>query len=318
MQGNSLFIGVDLGGTNVDMGIVNTSGQVCAKRIFPAEIEEGEKKLFDKIAFNIIELQKCLKGSDFIGGIGVGIAGLVNSKDGVLQKAFNLKGWLNVPVKDNLEKRTGYKVFVDNDANLAALGESMFGAGKGVENLLTVTLGSGVGGGLILNGRIFHGKDDGAGEIGHTIIDRNGPLCTCGRRGCVEAFVGKHAIIRSVREKFDKYEDSILKKYDLNKLSPKDVSSAALMGDKLSIDVMTRAGEALGVGAANAANLLGLERIVIGGGLANAGDLILKPAREKLKEIALKPQSVEIVRAALGEDAGFIGAAALAIMKMKN
>ena len=194
----------------------------------------------------------------------------------------------------------------------------MFGAGKGVENLLTVTLGSGVGGGLILNGRIFHGKDDGAGEIGHTIIDRNGPLCTCGRRGCVEAFVGKHAIIRSVREKLDKYKDSILKKYDLNKLSPKDVSSAALMGDKLSIVVMTRAGEALGVGAANAANLLGLERIVIGGGLANAGDLILKPAREKLKEIALKPQSVEIVRAALGEDAGFIGAAALAIMKMKH
>ncbi|HPG38160.1 MAG TPA: ROK family protein [bacterium] len=315
VQKQAAWIGMDLGGTNIKFGLVLANGTIHLQKKLDSEIPFGYKYVFDKIAGYTRELIHAA-GSDFVvKGFGIGVPGLIDIKNQMLVEASNFPGWKNVKIGYELEKRLDFKVSVDNDANLAALGEYKFGAGRGVTEMLMVTLGSGVGSGLILNGAIYHGSRSAAGEFGHTIIQKDGPLCACGRRGCVEAFVGKYGIQRRIKELLVDYPRSILREIEPHNITPEDIYNAAVKGDKTALLLFQEVGESLGVGLGNVANLLNLERVVIGGGISNAGELIFKPARETLAQIAFKTnfETITLVPAHLGENAGLVGSACLAM-----
>jgi len=315
MNQNSLFMGVDLGGTFIKFGLISNDGRILQEHQIPTKIEDGVQLVLDHIAEQVNRIQK----SDTIQGMGIGVAGLVNPEKGILCEAPNLPGWVNIPVADELHKRTSFQVAVDNDANVAALGEYAYGAGKGHPNMMMVTLGTGVGSGLILNGKLYQGAGGAAGEFGHISLQKDGPVCGCGRHGCVEAFVGTKGILNRVQEKLNEGFPSVLSQIDPNELAPKDISDAAEKGDEVAITVFREVGEYLGMGLGNVANLLNLSRIVVGGGVAQAGDWILKPARQRMKEVAMTTSGkmIDVVPARLGNKAGILGAARL-VMDKRN
>ncbi|MBN2411706.1 ROK family protein [candidate division KSB1 bacterium] len=314
----NVFIGVDLGATNIKFGLVLPDGNILLERKSETEIHRGVNYVFDKVADFTHTLADYAGENYELKGFGIGVPGLIDTRKKELVEASNFPDWRDIKIGYELEKRLNLEIYIDNDANLAALGEYAFGAGRGVTEMLMVTLGSGVGSGLILNGSIYHGSKGAAGEFGHIIIQQNGPLCSCGSRGCVEAFVGKNAILRRMKEILQQDTESILKNHNPTNMTPEDIYFAAEKGDKPAIRLFKEVGESLGVGLGNIANLLNLERIVIGGGIANAGDLILNHARKVLSENALKTnrESIEIVKAELGERAGIVGAAKLAMMSL--
>lgn len=315
MIAQDVWIGIDLGGTFIKAGLVTESGEVLAEDQIPTEDEAGPGHVLDRIALLVKRLSELPDKKDRVKGVGVGIPGQVTFETGVVRDPPNLEGWGRVEAKAELEKRLGLSVFVDNDANVAALGEHAFGAGRNTTEMLMVTLGTGVGGGLVLRGEVYRGAVGGAGEFGHMVIQMNGPVCNCGRRGCVEAFVGTAGILRNVREKLESGRDSILKSIDPDSMMPKHVGEAAAEGDAVAIDVLRETGEYLGIGLGSAANLLNLERAVIGGGVAKAGEFILGPARESMKRIAhtVSRESIDLVPAILGNEAGIAGAGRLAM-----
>ncbi len=314
----TVFIGVDLGATNIKFGLVLPDGKILQERKCETELNRGVNYVFDKITDYTQSLSGYTGENYELKGFGIGVPGLIDTREKELVEASNFPEWRNIKIGYELEKRLDLEIHVDNDANLAALGEYAFGAGRGVTEMLMVTLGSGVGSGLILNGEIYHGSKGAAGEFGHIIIQQDGPVCACGSRGCVEAFVGKNAILRRMKEILKEKTGSILKNSDTATMTPEDIYFAAGKGDKQAIRLFKEVGESLGVGLGNVANLLNLERIVIGGGIANAGDLILRHARKILSENALKTnrESIEIVKAELGEHAGIVGAAKLAMVNL--
>ena len=182
MIGNEMFIGIDLGGTNIKGGLVNSEGNILEEKTVPTEVNSGVEHVLSRMADVIRYLVKSA-GKIPILGAGIGFPGQINVKKGLYHEGPNFPGWVNIPVVFELEKRVGIPVVIDNDANLAALGEYAYGGGKGVTEMILITLGTGVGGGIILNGQLYHGISDAAGEIGHTSINMEGPLCACGRRG---------------------------------------------------------------------------------------------------------------------------------------
>ncbi len=320
MNKQELFVGIDLGGTNIKGGIVSKNGKIVVEKKILTEADGGVNHVLTRIKKIVHELIESADDKVLIRHMGIGIAGQVDVKRGIFLEGPNLPGWHRVNIAAELAKPLNMSVVVDNDANLAALAEFTCGAGRGAKEMLMVTLGTGVGGGLILRGKIYHGAGGLAGEFGHTTIQQDGPVCTCGRKGCVEAFVGAYAIIRQVRGKIGSGQESLLKKIDPEKMTPKDVSTAATQGDKVALDVLRDVGKYLGVGLANVVNLLNIERIVVGGGVANAGELILGPARKSLNKSALTglAKMVTVVPAALGEQAGIVGAAMLAMLEKQS
>lgn len=310
-----LFAGIDLGGTNIKSGLLSRDGKVILEKSVPSEVNGGVNHVLDRMADCVKDSVREAGEGITLQGVGVGVAGLVEFEQGILHEAPNLSGWRMVPVKTEMEKRLGMPVLVENDANAAALGEYAYGAGQGAGEMLMVTLGTGVGGGLILRGKVYHGGIGAAGEFGHMTIQFNGPLCACGRRGCVEAFVGIKGILRNVQEKLKSGRPSLLRTIDSKKRTPKDVSAAALKNDELAVEVLAETGTYLGIGLGNVANLLNIQRVVVGGGVAKAGHFLLEPAMKSLKYTALKTaaEHIELVEARLGENAGMIGAAYLAM-----
>lgn len=312
---NHVFCGVDLGGTSVNIGLVTPEGEIVVSRNLPSQVEKGTEWVVGRIVTVIQEIAENSDPPLRIRGVGVGVAGLVNARSGVLKEATNFPGWRNVPLAMLLSRRLRLPVFMDNDANVAALGEYSFGAGRGYAHMLMVTLGTGVGGGLILDGMIYRGADGAAGEFGHMTIDKNGVLCACGRRGCVEAYVGTRGIVREALERRGQFPESPLQRYDAAELTPKLIYEHAVRGDQASIAVFRAVGEYLGIALGNVANLLNIQLVVIGGGVALAGDLLLESARLKLRESALNwgDNDVLVALAQLGERAGVVGAASLAM-----
>jgi len=315
MSGNEMYIGIDLGGTNIKGGLVTPAGQVLEEKNVPTEVSGGVEHVLSRMA-GVIRYLTQSAGKIPVNGAGIGFPGQLSVSKGVYFSGPNLPGWNNVPVAFELEKRVGIPVVIDNDANLAALGEYAFGGGKGVTHMLLVTLGTGVGGGIILNRQLYHGITDAAGEIGHTSIHMEGWKCACGRSGCLEAYVGTRGILRRLKEKIEAGADTVLKGKAFETITPKDIGTAAADGDTVSVDVMKETGEILGFGLANLANLLNVEKIVVGGGIANAGDLILKPAEESLRRESLPvvSQACSLVKAELGNKAGLVGAAKSAMI----
>ena len=311
----NLFCGIDLGGTTINVGMVTPEGKIIKKGKIPSRVRTGP----DNVVEQIESILKRWMADDFvdyeIGGVGIGVAGLVDVNRGVLKEATNFPGWIDVPLIAKLESKLHLPVTLDNDANVAALGENSFGAGRGFAHMMMVTLGTGVGAGLILDGLIYRGAWGAAGEFGHITIHKDGRRCACGRSGCVEAYVGTKGIIAEALDNIANNSDSTLARFEKDKLTPKEIYSHAQRGDEAAIKVFKNIGEYLGYGLGSVVNLLNLQRFVIGGGVALAGDFLINSAQQKLNEVALNnsDEPVRIVKASLGEHSGIVGAASLAM-----
>jgi glucokinase len=311
MTQDKLILGIDLGGTDCKCGIIDSQGGIVRKASYPTEIARGPDGVLKLIADHAREII----GSDKVDRVGMGVPGPMSSREGIVYEAPNLRGWINIEVRRILEEHLGLPVVLNNDANAAAYGEFWAGAGRGVQNMIMFTLGTGVGGGIILNGKLYGGPDDTAGELGHMVVNFYGPECGCGNKGCLEAYASATAIRRMVREGIAAgHETSIRTGEATEDFGAKVVYDAAVAGDDFAIDVLHAVGRALGIAAANVINIFNPDLIVFGGALAGAGDFIFGPLRAAAAANAFKkPASrCRIVVAQLGPDAGIVGAAGLA------
>ena len=311
-------IGVDIGGGSIKLGLVSTTGKVLAREIFLTNSVSGREQLLHVLSqhiFNFIKIahKKHLK----VMGVGIGAPGPIDVERGFVYFFPNIPGWKNTPLKNHLQKRLKLPVYVDNDANVMALAEFRFGAGRGAKNLIALTLGTGVGGGLVIDGKLFHGPHYSAAEIGHIVINEDGPACSCGSRGCIETYVGSGYFVREIKKQLKSGQKSILKQWsekDRREITPLLVAQAAKSGDRFSNQIWKRTGEHLGNALTGLVNILNPEKIIMGGGIAQSGRLLFDPmvATLKKKAFPIAASSVKVVPAALGVDAGLIGAAALA------
>lgn len=304
------IIGIDLGGTYIKGALLNTAGHIIHKSQIPTEAHEGYQKVISRILQIISNLtaQGAMKPEELL-GIGIGVPGQIAFSQGKVVFAPNL-GWQDIYIRDIIAEATGVPVYLDNDGNVAALGEMWCGAGKGYSDIIAVTIGTGIGGGIIIDGRVVRGVSGSAGEIGHMIMLENGPLCNCGQRGCLEALCAAGAMVRQAKEAIEADKPTSL---SADKLEVKDIFIAAEKGDHIANEIIDRSAYYLGIAIANTINLLNPEIVIIGGGVANAGDRLINPIRERAMASTLKEASaaVKILPAQLGNDAGSVGAGAL-------
>jgi glucokinase len=307
-----LAIGVDVGGTKVAALLVDSDGGVLDRRLVPSPADNAEAVTRTVVAL-VAEL---LSDHDGVVAVGVGAAGLV-SRDGVVRFAPNV-AWREFPLRERVAAGVRVPVAVENDANVAAWGEFRFGAGRGTADLLVVTVGTGIGGGIVIGGELFRGANGLGAEIGHIIVEPHGPLCGCGNHGCWEQMASGRAIERLGRIAAAEQRGSVLAEIaggDPSRLTGPDVTKAARDGDPVASGILEEVGRRLGQGIAGLVNVLDPEAVVVGGGAAEARDLLLKPARRAYAESVEAPShrpEVPILGAELGNDAGAIGAADLA------
>jgi glucokinase len=306
-----IFIGIDIGGTHVNIGLVSEKKQVLDGIVIMTNPEKGPEDALNRISSSLHQLITDNRGN--YEGIGIGLPGLLDVENGSIIEASNLPGWHHYPIAMELYKRVKIPVFIENDANLAALGEYWLGAGQEVENFFMVTLGSGIGGAILANGKLVR-LHPSAGEFGHMIIEISGATCTCGRKGCLETYVSKHGFQRLAREIMPDDPTSALWNFEVDDITPQVIATAAAQGDKLANRVFRQAGEALGIALSNVINLTGVTCIIIGGGIANSWELLRKPVMASLVKNVFDSifSGVRVFKAALGEKAGFVGAARLA------
>ena len=307
-------LGVDIGGTGIKLGIVR-GPEVLAQRSFPTVwVASGPKALEQRLVAEILGLQSSFRGK--VAAIGVGVPGLVRYPQGIVLTCANIRRWKNLPLQSKLRRRLRIPVRVDNDVHAMALAEWHYGAGRGARNLVCITLGTGVGGGFILDGRLYRSRLGPSAEIGHVAVGEAGPACSCGGTGCLERYVGNRDVIRLLRRKLRAGAKSrILRLVDgrLDRLTPEIVDRACALGDPLAIGTWKEAGEKIGLVLSKVVTLLSPDRIVVGGGLAGAGRWLFDPIRRTLRERAMRPLGkIPVVPAKLGPSAGLIGAALLA------
>ncbi len=316
MKAVKAAIGVDIGGGSVKCGLVTESGKVLKRVTFPTNPGAGRERLLQDLEMHVRALRNDASHKRVqVMGIGVGAPGPIDVERGFVYIFPNIPGWKNTPLKKILEKRLKLKAYVDNDANAMALGEAYFGAGRGIQNAIFLTLGTGVGGGILVNGKLFHGTTFSAAEIGHLVINEDGPKCGCGNRGCIETYVGSQYFVDHVRTQLSRNPKSILHKWLKNgeQLSPLLVSRAARAKDALSQAVWIRTADHLATALAGLINILNPEAIILGGGIAQNGELLFAPLRKSLKKKAfpIAADSVKVIPAELGVEAGLVGSAAL-------
>ncbi|MHB1419921.1 MAG: ROK family protein [Bacillota bacterium] len=314
MKSLNMAVGIDLGGTHIKGGLISADGVVIRKE----RVSTGVSKGTEAVIGRILELIKALTVgyAGRIVGLGMGVPGLINPKTGYLVTAPNL-GWSNMELKKILGQRIHGPLFLDNDANLAALGEYWTGAGQGLESMLMVTVGTGIGSGLVFKGEIYRGSGGLGAELGHTVVDGEGPVCGCGNKGCVEALAAGPAIIRRYYKITD--TNQLRSKKPIDVMGVKDIIEAARAGDQGAREAIGMAGRYLGMALVNVIQLIDPEKILIGGGVAAAGGLLLDPLRREMTErLAPFPgRTGNAIMAGLGNDAGIIGAAAL-VFQQKN
>lgn len=307
-------IGIDIGGTNITVALVTGNGEILRKIRFSTRAEEGKTKTIKCILKALGAIMKGLR-SNSIEGIGIGAAGDIDRDRGVVRFSPNLL-WKDVPIVRLIREKFNLKVVLDNDANAAAWATYILETGRKVKNLLCITLGTGVGGGIILNGRIYHGASGSAGEIGHMTLNPQGQRCRCGNYGCLETYIGSAYIVKKAIREIRKGEKSLIKKIaggNLKSVTPETIQVAALKGDKLARRIWKEAGEYLGIALSGVINFLNPEVIVFGGGVARAGELIFKPMKAEIKKRTFKTpfEKVKFTYTRFGEDLGVIGAALL-------
>lgn len=308
-------VGVDLGGTKISTALSNLNGEVISQTTVPTNANEGEIPVLNRI---IDSVDKVIKdgGATYndIKGIGIGSPGPLDAEKGVIIYTPNLP-FKNFNLVDPLKKKFGVPVFIDNDANVATIGEFMFGAGRGAKNVVFFTVSTGVGGGAVLDGKIYRGHTSNALEIGHMTVNPDGPRCNCGNIGCVEATSSGTAIGKRGQEAINSKVETSLRKYE--NVTSYEVFVEAAAGDEVCKDIITNALNYLGIAIANAVSIFDPEVIIIGGGVSKAGNIVFDTVRKVVDKRCFKSmaESVRIVPAGLGTDAGVIGAVALALLE---
>jgi glucokinase len=310
-------IGVDLGGTKMLVGVL--SGTDVSWESREASTGQSEDELVELLVREVREAREARPG---VSAVGLGIPATIDHDSGVAVSAVNLP-LAELPIRDLVSERVGLPVFVDNDANVAALAEYLFGAARGKPNTVMLTVGTGIGGGLILGGEVYRGATGAGAELGHTVIQADGPPCqgNCPNHGCVEALASGTALGREGLAAAESAPDSALGKLLAagEKVDGKAVTDAAIAGDETAVGVFELIGGRLGVACASFANIFQPDAIVVGGGVIAAGDLLLDPARREVRERALTPMNrTPILEATLGNDAGMIGAAAMARVELER
>ncbi|CCU80544.1 Transcriptional regulator [Halanaerobium saccharolyticum subsp. saccharolyticum DSM 6643] len=312
------YLGLDLGGTKILAGLADAQGNIITRSRKETEAELGEDKIIENMIETIEEvLNKAGVSKEQVRTLGIGSPGPLDAKKGIIIENSNLP-WKNVQLVKKMETALGINTLLKNDANAAALGEKWFGAGKKVDNMVYLTISTGIGGGAIINKELFSGVNDNACEIGHTVIDPDGPLCGCGNHGCLESFssgtsIGKRAREAAAAGKSKKMLD--LADNIIEDIDAVICAQAAYQGDQIAIDIFEKAGYYLGIGLGNVVNIFNTEMIILGGGVMKASDLFLDQALKTMKDIAL-PGPLEIVtvkEAELGSDIGLMGAIAVAM-----
>jgi glucokinase len=319
-----LTLGIDLGGSKILTAVVNLQGEVLSSDESMTPAIKGRKAVIQSI---LDSAHRALKRANVaiseICAVGVGAPGLSNPETGILFTSANLPGWQDVPLRDIMQERLGKKAFVINDANAAALGEFYFGAARGARNFIYITLSTGIGGGIVIDGKIYTGAIGAAGEVGHMTIDDNGPICNCGNRGCWETLASGTALAREAKHRIKEGVRTSILEYaegDVEKVTAQVIHSAAQQGDSLAKELIARTGYYVGVGLANLINIFNPELIVIGGGLSNIGDMLLGPAFKVAGERAYREvfQVVRFASAELGRNSGVLGAAAFALHEIRR
>ncbi len=305
-------LGVDLGGTNVAMGVVREDGEILAKKTIQTKVEEGFESVVERISEAAAKLLNKVGG---VSRIGIGSPGSIDHTRGVVRFSPNFPGWIDVPLAREIEKRLKIKVTIENDANAFVMGEKWFGKGKGYTHIIGLTLGTGVGGGVIIDGRLLRGHKGIGGELGHVIVDPNGYQCGCGNHGCLETIASATGISRLAREWKRRYPQSVISTF-----SAKEVMDAAKNGDALGLKVLNLVSSALGTALGSLIHIFNPQIIVIGGGVSRAGDILLSSVKMRTRENVMESfwDTYEIVLSDLVDDAGIYGAASAGFEEMEN
>src|ERR1700722_2240384 len=333
-------IGVDLGGTNLRIAAIRTDGQLLEKITLGVKVALGRDHVIGEMCDAIHRLSDQYRNTGRFAGAGIGVPGIIDMETGMMRKSANLPGWSDYPVRDEIDRRLGTRVFLDNDAKMAAFGEKWLGAGRDVDNMAMITLGTGIGGAIILDGKIFYGMNGMAGEFGHVTIEPDGVPCGCGNHGCAERYASATAVVRMAREAIASGEAPSLAALAGSDaaFTAQSIYQLAAQGDAAAQNIFTRVGRALGLLLAGMVNVLNLEMFVIGGGVESAWDAFAPRMFEELRErsvvyaatappdplakkdgasadvvVSTRRQTI-ITRAVLGSDAGLFGGAMLPVL----
>ena len=318
MQEKKYYVGIDIGGTFVKCGIVSSQGEIIVKGKIPTGKERTYQEIAQDIANFVRELEE--KAGVQTQAVGIGCPGTVDSEKGIIMYSNNI-AWENIPLGKELERLLGKPTYITNDANAAALGESFIGAGKEYNSSILITLGTGVGGGIVLDGKLFEGNCSAGAEIGHHVIRKNGKKCTCGRKGCFEAYSSATALMKEAREKMKKDKASMLWKAcdgRIENVDGKVIFDCAQAGDKTAKKVVDWYIDYLSEGIANLANVFRPEAILLGGGVSAQGDALIIPTQKLVNERLYGGSDyapVKVAVATLGNDAGLCGAGKLAMQE---
>jgi len=307
---------IDMGATHMSIAIADFTARILQEAEYAFDIKNGPSICLEQASQNLLKLLESQKLSlSDMSAIGIGVPGPVNTEAGMVVAPPIMPGWDRYPIRATLEKMWGCPVTLNNDAELGALGEWAYGAGRGEKNIAYIKVGSGIGAGLILNQQIYGGTTGAAGEIGHLTIDENGPLCNCGNHGCLEAFAGGHAIAIQGKLLVEMGKRTLLSAIPREKITAYEVAEAARRGDLLAQEILRRAGTFIGIAIAGLINLFNPSIVIIGGGVAQVGDILTGPIRQAVRERAMhaSEQSVHITTGTLGRRSLLIGATVQAI-----
>ncbi|MEQ8524120.1 ROK family protein [Gracilimonas sp.] len=306
-------IGVDLGGTNIKAAVVDKEKGIVEQVTTPTQANLGKDRLLDRIAETIKDLKK----RNEIIGIGLGLPGMVSKDQTTVKSPPNLPGWTVVNASEEITRRTDIPCKIENDANIAALGSLHFGVGRNYNSFIMITLGTGVGGGIIIDRNLYKGTEGMAGELGHVIIDYHGPLSNSVTRGTVEAYLGQRFLSRFATDMITQNpSNDLYKKFsnDFEKLEPIDLTNAAKEGNELAVEILAKSGQRLGYAIINYVHMMDIRKIVVSGGVSKAGEFLFEPAKEIVRKHMMEPfkEGFELVYEDLGNDSALLGAAGLA------
>ena len=315
-------IGIDLGGTTIKAGLLASNGTLTCRMVVSTRVNEGAKAIVTRIAQTIkqviktadTEIEQQEKDEKDIIGIGVGAPGLIIAGSGIVHFSPNFPGWSAIPLLDYISAELGdlgIPLYIDNDVNVMVLGELHHGAGVGYDNVVGLTIGTGVGGGVVINRKVYHGSWNTAGELGHTVVQPNGRKCGCGNQGCLEAYAGARHIVERTQQQIADGRKTCL---NPETLTPKQIAEAASEGDELALDIFSETGRYIGIALTSIAHILNPQIAIIGGGISAAGEnLLFQHIREEFTERSMDiPGEMKIVPAKLANEAGLVGAAMLA------
>lgn len=310
-------VGIDLGGTNFAVGVVDPNGKIVARTQGKTKVDDGPQAVAKRLSEAVNKVREGFQ----VSAVGIGSPGSIDHKEGIVKFSPNFPGWHDFPLCEEIRKHTNLDVFVENDANAYALGERTFGVGRGYDHLVCLTLGTGIGGGVITHGILLRGSTGIGAELGHMNILPDGPKCGCGSNGCLEALASATAMKRFVVEGYAKHIDSSLfSQKTPDQVTPKDIFEHAKMGDQFAISIFNKVVDALSVAVGSLVNIFNPQLIVLGGGIANAGDFLLAPIVERSKDYVLPTMlgTYQVKLSQLGKDAGILGAASIVIERMKD